>query len=94
MTKLTKQGNFRVIVQPYEPEYVKSEEALRHRCDKIIKDICRHVDNISNVHWESDTLCTFCGSIWEVQEYDSDDTPKGMPLCCDDAAEEWKRVTP
>ena len=89
---MTKQGNFRVIVEPDEPWGSATDEKWRSNCNQIIADIQRHVDGFIQISWESDTLCGFCDSIWEVQTYNNvrDQIPKGQPLCCEEAMKEWE----
>lgn len=45
--------------------------------------------------WEEEHTCSYCNLIWEVttqedkDRHPDDDTPVGMPVCCDKAVDEW-----
>ena len=91
---MTKQGNFRVIIEPDEPWGNTTDnkyERWRRNCEELIRDIKRHVDGFVHISWESDTLCGFCDSEWETETSKNDpDIPYGQPLCCDEAVKEWE----
>lgn len=89
---MTKQGNFRVIVEPDEPWGKVTEDKFQRNCKDLIKEIERHCDGFIHIYWESDTLCEFCDSEWETETSKNDpDTPYGQPLCCEEARKEWER---
>ena len=84
--KLTKQGNFRVIVIPDKPRFGVTEGNWKTRCIDIVTAIQRHIDNVERVYRESNTLCVFCDNLYEVETKENDPyAPKGQPLCCDEA---------
>lgn len=75
----------------HKPDEIEKE--YLERCDDIAEEIKRHVDQVGGVHVEFDTTetCSHCGYPWDESPDDSDpDFPKGCPVCCDEAAEEWK----
>ena len=89
---MTKQGNFKVIVDlPIGAIYDRSERGQRTLCEQIMESIRRHVDDVGYVSYRSDTLCTHCNSTWETEQSDFDPvTPFGQPLCCEEARKEWE----
>lgn len=91
MSKIVKRINHRVIVEPWS--YGKYDEKwVQGKCESIMSDIKRHVDDIGQVWIESDVeaTCSHCGYSWEVSQDDSDpDFPKGTPLCCQKAIDEF-----
>ncbi|MHA1916271.1 MAG: hypothetical protein ACW97V_18120 [Promethearchaeota archaeon] len=62
------------------PEQKDREKEYENRCNEIIEQVKRHVDNIGAVHidFDSEYSCEYCGSTWEEDE-------NGMPMCCDEA---------
>jgi rubrerythrin len=71
-----------------------SKETQKHDLMQAKEQIKRHVDNVEDVRIEYDTdeVCSFCNYNWEVSEDDSDpDFPKGCPVCCQDAIDEWNK---
>lgn len=69
------------------------EKEYQERCEEMADQVKRHVDNVGYVGVECDTeeVCSHCGFHWEVSVDDSDpEYPKGTPLCCGRAFEEFK----
>lgn len=61
--------------------------------EEIIEQVKRHVDNVGwiGIECDSEEVCSHCGWNWDVSPDDSDpDWPKGTPLCCDKAIQEFK----
>lgn len=57
------------------------------------EQIKRHVDNVGYISVQYDTyeVCSHCNLTWEVSEDNRDpDFPKGCPVCCDKAIDEWE----
>lgn len=108
--KITVKNNFRVVVTPRrlgdygsirvsdtffgrKPEDVQRD--YQQRCDEIVEQIKRHVDEVGYVEIECDTedKCSHCGSDWHVSTDDMDpEFPTGTPYCCDRAVEEFKNT--
>lgn len=106
MKQITK-SNFRVVVSPRrlgdygsirvsdsffgrDPKQI--EKDYLSRCEEIVSQINRHVDEVGYVEIESDEqeTCSFCGHEWSVSEDDKDpDWPKGTPFCCQRAIDEF-----
>ena len=89
-------GNFGCIsISDYaiEPDEEKRNERYRMLCEEIKEQIERHVDNVGSVYVICDTeeVCEFCGLGWEEADGLDPDEPKGIPLCCNKAQEEWKK---
>ncbi len=59
-------------------------EAERKRCELIIEDIKRHVDNVERVELMCETkdICILCDG-------DYDEYEDGRPSCCVEAEDEW-----
>lgn len=101
--QLTVQDNHRVIVEPEQPYSVRygpdAKPAIRAKdwkdaCDIVLSGIERHVDGVDRAYMESETVCKYCGSGWEVEKTFKDpDCPYGQPLCCNDAIDDWKELT-
>lgn len=81
MTRATVQSNYRVIVEPRRlgsfgsisvpDSFVCTGEEnrsrqYRERCESIVQDVKRHVDEVGNVYLESDEsqVCSHCGAEW------------------------------
>lgn len=93
--KVTKKSNYRIVVEPKTRIFgiELSEDTQRNDLREMMDQIKRHVDNIHQVYltYDSENLCSFCGLEWEVSEDDSDpEFPKGTPLCCHQAIDEYK----
>lgn len=105
--KITTKTNFRVIVEPRRlgdfgsvrvPDNfgglspARIEKDYQSRCEEIVADIRRHVDNVDGCSIECDTeeVCSHCGLQWEELPEADDYGPKGAPLCCSRAAEEFR----
>lgn len=98
MAKIFKKSNFRVLVEPKRlgnygsvrtsDNFLRTEQQVekdyQRRCDEIVEQIKRHVDDVdsANVEYDSDPVCSLCGSPWEQDE-------NGMPLCCEKAEKEF-----
>ena len=96
--KIVTKSNFRIIIEPVTHIYgVKlSDEEQRIDLKEMEEQIKRHVDNIGymNVEYDTNETCSHCNLTWELSEDDSDpDFPKGCPVCCNEAANEWKTNT-
>lgn len=75
------------------PDSTERERKYKERCDDIATDVKRHVDFAGDVVIEHDTesACSFCENSWEISADDTDpEWPKGCPLCCQRAIDEWK----
>lgn len=59
------------------------EDDYNERCQEIVDQIKRHVDNIGYVNIEYDTqiICSHCHRDWDEDE-------DGIPCCCDMAQKE------
>jgi hypothetical protein len=97
MPKIIRKSNFRVLVEPKrlgdygsirtsdsflrKPEQI--EKDYQRRCDDIVDQIKRHVDEVGDVSVDFDTesVCSHCGREWEEDE-------NGEPVCCDSAIAE------
>lgn len=93
--KLIKKSNYRIIVEPRTRFFgiELSEETQRRDLKEMEEQIKRHVDNIGyiNVECDTDETCSYCHLTWELSEDDKyPDFPKGCPVCCQDAIDEWK----
>lgn len=96
--KLIKVSNYRVVVEPETHIFGNaiSENTIQRNLKEIQEQIKRHVDNIAyiGVEFDKDEICSHCNLTWEVSEDDSDpDWPKGCPVCCQAAIDEWKAAT-
>ncbi len=90
MAKLERKSNFRVIVEPkrlgdfgsirVSDSFFRNEAQIEkdyiRRCNEIVEQIKRHVDEVDSVQveYDVDTVCGYCGREWEVEE--------GLPTCC------------
>lgn len=95
--KLKTLTNFRVEVTPREPylgrDPKKAEAIWADLCKDIASQIKRHVDDVgsADVVFDTKESCSHCDYGWEVATDDSDpEFPKGCPLCCEAAIEEFK----
>lgn len=88
-------------VEPQEPWWIgkhtdqQRENEYEAACAELATQIRRHVDGVGHVRvmWDSKVECSHCGSNWEESEDDNDpDWPKGMPLCCNLAIEEFNQA--
>lgn len=100
MAKVIKKSNFRIIVEPKrlgdygsirtsdsflrKPEQI--EKDYQRRCDDMVDQIKRHVDEVGDAYVDFDTesVCGHCGREWEIDE-------TGEPVCCEDAIAEYKQ---
>lgn len=92
--KLIKKSNPRIVVEIRTRIYgiELSEETQKRDLMEAKEQIKRHVDNVEDVRIEYDTdaVCSHCNLTWEVSEDNSDpDFPKGTPICCQDAIDEY-----
>ena len=92
--KIVKKSNYRIVVEPKTHVYgiALGDDNVKSILREMEEQIKRHVDNIRHIAIEcdTDTICSHCGLSWEVSEDDSDpDFPKGTPLCCDKAINEY-----
>lgn len=105
--KTIKKHNFRVIIEPRrlgnfgfarmsDHLLYDSDETIQReyekRCEEIVEDVKRHVDNVGHVsvEWDTEEVCSYCGRSWTESQDDLDHGfPKGSPYCCDAAVTEW-----
>lgn len=66
----------------------RMEHDIRERCEEIIEQAKRHVDNIGwmGIECDEEQLCPFCGWNWENA---CDET--GAPGCCQAAIDEYEK---
>lgn len=101
MAKIIRKSNFRVVIEPKrlgdygsvrtsdsflrKPEQI--EKDYQRRCEDMVEEIKRHVDNVAGVEVEYDTeeVCGHCGYEWIVDE-------DGTPNCCDEAIKEYNEI--
>jgi hypothetical protein len=88
--KVTRESNYRLTVFPVQGHMKRplndQNEMDTQTLSSIASGIKRHVDDVSEVHTEHDTeeVCSLCEHRWETNNI-------GMPLCCDEAVEEWRK---
>lgn len=93
--KVVTKSNYRIVVEPKTRIFgiELSEETQRRDLKEMEEQIKRNVDNIGyiSVQYDTDETCSHCGLTWELSEDDNDkEFPKGCPVCCQDAIDEWK----
>ena len=81
----TERVNYRVVVTPEGP--LGPRPARQSECESLIKDIRRHVDDVSGVYVDFDIACKFCGYGWDAALDDD-----GKPACCMEAIAEFDRL--
>lgn len=106
MSRKTTQENFRVVIEPrgigqfgsisMSDSFFCKDEADRQcqykqRCEEIVTEVRRHVDNIGHVSVESDDVhaCEHCGARW------TEDSAEYNGGCCDkdqEAQDEREKV--
>lgn len=104
--KIIRKSNIKVVIEPrglgdygcvivsddfFGQSQQTIEKNYQQRCEEIIDQIKRHVDNVGWIGIQADEneICSHCGHSWDVSEDDSDsEFPKGTPLCCGKAIEE------
>jgi hypothetical protein len=97
--KIIKKSNFRVVVEPrrlgdygnikisdnalYTEQ--RAEKEYQRRCDEIVEQIKRHVDDVASaeVDYDAEAVCSHCGRAWEQDE-------TGKPQCCTKAEKEFE----
>jgi len=94
--KLTKKDNYRIVVEPRKRIFgiELSEETQKSDLRIMEEQINRHVDNIGymEVLYDTHHFCSHCNFEWEVSQDDNDpDFPKGTPLCCQKAIDEFNQ---
>lgn len=91
MGKLKKEINYKIIVEPRRLGdrllYGDQEEILKaykERCDEILADIRRHVNNVGTAYIEIETeeICEYCGYPW------TEDSEEFNGGCCEKDLEE------
>lgn len=98
MSKVIKKSNFRVIIEPRRlgdygsvrtsDSFMRNESQIekdyQRRCDEMVDQIKRHVDNVDNayVDWDAEITCSHCGSDW---------IGAGGPNCCEEAIAEYNQ---
>jgi len=103
MAAVTKRKNIRVEIEP-DGSWIPSsktprevEDILIQRARDIAKQVNRHLDDTGSVGLNFDTIveCEFCENEWtDSQTTKAKATPgepEGMPICCDEAQEEFWR---
>jgi hypothetical protein len=109
--KKTTKSNFRVVVGPrrlgdygfcsmsdrliHGDDVEKINSLYKERCEEIVDQIRRHVDNVgdASVEYDTNVVCSHCGRDWDESPDDTDPYfPKGSPYCCDAAITEWKHL--
>ena len=93
--KVVTKSNYRIVVEPKTRIFgiELSEETQRRDLKEMEEQIKRNVDNIGyiSVQYDTDETCSHCGLTWQLSEDDNDkEFPKGCPVCCQDAIDEWK----
>jgi hypothetical protein len=100
MSKIIEKSNFRVVVEPKglgdyggirvsDSMFHKTKEAIEkgyfERCQEIVDDIKRHVDNAGyvNIEYDTEVKCSYCGYGWEI------DPATNEPDCCQKAIDEF-----
>ena len=92
----TTNTTYRIVISQRADRWAVSK--LDHAdCKTLVSHIQRHVDPPFGVDLDyeieatSTRSCSFCGSAWDVSQDDVDpEWPKGTPLCCHRAIEEFK----
>jgi hypothetical protein len=97
--KIETKSNYRIVVEPKTIIYgfKLSKETVESDLKEMKEQIKRHVDNVGRViiDYDVDETCSHCGLGWELSEDDNDPNfPKGCPVCCQDAIDEWKTDLP
>lgn len=86
MGKLKKEISYKIIVEPRRLGdrllYRDQEEILKaykERCDEILADIRRHVNNVGTAYIEIETeeICEYCGYPW------TEDSEEFNGGCCE-----------
>ncbi|MFE6931804.1 hypothetical protein ACFVDT_07205 [Streptomyces sp. NPDC057699] len=77
------------------------ERDTRERCEAIVKQVKRHVDNVGSVEMQFSEVhtCSYCCLTWEEltaaeatnPSYQQDEhSIEGEPVCCDKAIDEFR----
>ena len=81
---IIKNENYRVIVEARKPFWLinddkKLDQEMKSRCEDIVQQIKRHIDDVSYVglDWDVSKQCEFCGSDW------TEDSKTSNGGCCD-----------
>lgn len=76
--------NYHVIVYPQMWPHGLNDPKWAPQAAKDLKEaIQRHCDVAEVlIHWDAETVCSFCDYSWEVNE-------DGCPVCCDAAIKEF-----
>ncbi len=86
--------NYRIVIAPRrlgdygfmtvsermaEPDPVRRAKLYHERCESMIEQIKRHIDDVGSVYIEHETECScpYCGNSWTPDE-------KGYNGCCDE----------
>jgi len=102
MMKITRKYEYRVEVYPrslgdfvmarmsdyvIEPDEEKRNLHYKKMCEEIASKIKQRIGNVAsaNVICDCEHLCSYCGHKWDEDE-------NGLPLCCDEAQEEFKNA--
>jgi hypothetical protein len=98
MAKIIHKSNFRVVVEPkrlgdygnikisdnalYDEQ--RAQKEYQRRCEEMVEQIKRHVDNVDRVEVDFDVeyTCSHCEQEWTTDE-------AGCPLCCEEAEQEY-----
>jgi hypothetical protein len=82
MPKISKRTNYSVSVEPRKPwiyDITDLDEQMKSRCDDMVQQIKRHIDDVAwvGVVWETYNTCSFCGAVW------TEDGNEFNGGCCD-----------
>lgn len=71
----------RIIVEPNF--FLVSDNRKARKCQDLIDDIKRHVDDVDVIYHEvlEEATCSLCGGMWETED--------GEPQCCTKAQQEY-----
>jgi hypothetical protein len=69
MGKLSKKTNYSVSIEPRKPwiyDETNLDEQMKARCEDIVQQIKRHIDDVAwaGVVYETENTCSFCGRVW------------------------------
>lgn len=98
--KISRKENIRVEISPKIFNLIsipspRLEKMILDNCHTMVSQIKRHIDHVDNVEvkYNVKEYCSFCGRDWDVCLDDNDpDWPKGTPLCCSKAIDEFKNT--
>ena len=62
--------------------------------DDVLIAVRRHIDGGKNAVAVREYVCEYCLYAWETEDGSDPDMPKGQPVCCEKAVEEWRAKQP